>query len=137
LFLSTALNSTNAYVAFSRPNRANRSARLSGSAQDRISRWFDTTVFTQPAQFTFGNTSRTLSDVRDQGTNNLDAGFFKNNLFGHDERYNLQFRAELFNLANRVRFGDPGMVLNTPLFGVISSQINSPRQIQLALKLIF
>ena len=52
-------------------------------------------------------------------------------------RYNLQFRREFFNAANRVKFGVAGMSFGTSNFCVISSQSNIPRQIQLALKFLF
>jgi hypothetical protein len=51
------------------------------------------------------------------------------------ERMHLDFRAEAFNLLNRVVFGNPTNNINSTTFGVISSQANSPRQMQLALKL--
>jgi hypothetical protein len=94
-------------------------------------------VFSQPAAFTFGNTARTLPDVRDHGTNNLDTGFVKNNRFWHDGRLNLQLRGEFFNVFNRVRFADPGLALGSAQFGVITRQVNSPRRIQFALKLLY
>lgn len=30
----------------------------------------------------------------------MNMGFFKNNRFGRDDRFNLQFRAEFFNIAS-------------------------------------
>lgn len=56
------------------------------------------------------------------------------------ERTRLEFRAEAFNVFNRVRFGDGNTVLGSQTFGVLSgaaSQLNTPRQLQLALKLYF
>jgi hypothetical protein len=49
----------------------------------------------------------------------------------------LQFRTEIFNLANRVQFSSPGTVLGTSQFGVITAQRNQPRLIQLSLRLSF
>jgi hypothetical protein len=137
LFLGTASNLTNSFGGGSRPNNNGQSAALGGDAQSRLSQWFKTSVFSQPPAFTFGNTSRTLPDVRDAGTNNMDVGLVKNNRFLRDGRMNLQFRAELFNFFNRVRFGDPGLTFGTSQFGVVSSQANTPRLIQLALKLLY
>ena len=49
---------------------------------------------------------------RVQGQNNLDAAFIKNTrLFGHDRAHYLQFRAEMFNLFNRVQFDVPNLTL--------------------------
>ena len=137
LFLGTSTNLTNSLGGGSRPNNDGHSAKISGDPHNRLNRWFDTSVFSQPMAFTFGNTGRTLPDVRDHGTNNLDVGVLKNNRFGSEGRINIQFRAELFNVLNRVRFGDPGLSLGSPQFGIINSQVNSPRLVQLALKLLF
>jgi hypothetical protein len=125
------------YSSNSRPDNNGTSAKLEGDAKSRLNRWFDTSVFSQPAPYTFGTAPRTLPDARWHGTNNLDLGIFKNNRFGNDGRYNLQFRSEFFNVANHVRFGVAGMQLGNPTFGVVSSQANQPRQIQLALKFLF
>ena len=137
LFLGTATNLTNSLGGGSRPNNNGRSAKISGPAHQRLNRWLDTTVFSQPPAFTFGNTSRTLPDVRNHGANNLDVGIIKNNRFGRDDRLNLQFRSEFFNVFNRVRFGNPGLSFGSPQFGIVNSQVNSPRLIQMALKLVF
>jgi len=125
------------YSSNSRPNNNGTSAKLSGSAVSRLNQWFNTSVFSQPAPFTYGTAPRTLPDVRWDGINNLDFGLFKNNRFGHEGRFNLQFRAEFFNVANHPRFGIAGMQLGNSTFGVVSSQANTPRLIQLALKLTF
>jgi hypothetical protein len=123
-----------------RPDSTGKSAHLSGSALSRLSEWFDTSVFTQPVPFNSfggGNVSRTLPDTRVEGEKNFDFSLFKNTYFGPEDKLNLQFRAETFNLFNRVQFGFPGNQLGSAGFGVISSQANIPRQIQLGMKLIF
>jgi hypothetical protein len=125
------------YSSNSRPNNNGKSAKLTGPASERLNQWFDTSVFSQAAPYTFGNAPRTLPDARWHGTNNLDLGVFKNNRFGADGRFNVQFRSEFFNVANHVRFGPAGMSLGNPTFGVVSSQANQPRQIQLAMKFLF
>ncbi len=138
LYLSTSTNLlASAYVSYTRPNNNGTSAKLSGSAVSRLNEWFNTSVFSNPAAFTYGSTGRLLSDVRNQGIDNVDAGFFKNNPFGHDGRFNLQFRAELFNILNRVQFSYPGLAYGSAQFGIVSAQANASRQIQMALKLVF
>lgn len=137
LFIGTSANVTNSFGGGSRPNSTGQSARLETDAHQRLDRWFDTSAFTAPAAFTFGNVSRTLPDVRGHGTNNFDLSVFKNTRWGKEERFNAQFRAEFFNAFNRVRFQRPGTTLGTAQFGVVNAQANLPRQIQLALKFIF
>jgi hypothetical protein len=135
--LDAVTNLTGSFGGGSRPNNNGTSARLTGSPSDRINRWFDTSVFSQPPAFTYGTTGRVLPDTRHHGINNLDLGVFKNNKFGNEGRFNIQFRGEMFNVANHVRFGYAGLSFGTPQFGVISSQGNTPRQIQLALKFLY
>src|SRR5579883_109777 len=56
------------------------------------------------------------------------------------ETRRIEFRAEAFNVFNRVRFGTGSTQLQNQSFGVLTgagSQINSPRQLQLAMKLYF
>lgn len=134
LGLTTSVNQTNSFGGGSRPNTTGASAALSGSIQKRLNRYFNTSVFSQPAAFTFGNTSRTLSDVRAPGLINFDFSILKNTSVA--ERYNLQFRAEFLNGFNNVNFGSPGTTFGTSTFGVISSASDA-RVIQLAMKFLF
>ena|GEM_PF-2953807 len=53
-----------------------------------------------------------------------------------DSKMNLQFRGELFNLANHPNYNLIGRIVNDPTFGIVQNQL-PPRQIQLALKLSF
>ena len=55
--------------------------------------------------------------------------------FQLSERFRLDFRAEAFNLLNRIVFSGPVTNLNNNSFGLVTSQSNSPRQMQMALKL--
>lgn len=131
-------NNTGLGTASQRPNNNGTSAHKSGGSTDeRLSEWFDISVFSFAPAFTFGNVSRTLADVRNPGIKNLDASLFKS--FRLTERMNLQFRAEAFNLTNTPQFGRPGSQLGSSDFGVISGYASgqAPRQIQMALKLIF
>jgi hypothetical protein len=118
-----------------RPNNNGHSALLTGPVESRLNEYFNTAVFSQPAPFTFGNTGRTLPDVRTPGMENIDFSLFKN--FQVTEKLQAELRAEAFNLLNQVVFGAPNSVLTSGQFGVISSQANSPRELQFALKLLF
>lgn len=130
-----AVNTTNSFGGGQRPNSTGQTAKLEGSAQDRVGRWFDTGAFTTTPAFTFGNVARSLTRVRSHGIANYDFTIFKNTQL--TERFGLQFRTEVFNLFNRVQFGYPGTALGNPQFGVISGQGNTPRLVQLALRLNF
>lgn len=77
-----------------------------------------------------------MPDLRVDGERNFDVSLFKNNYF-HEGKWNVQFRAEFFNAFNRVRFGGPNTQVGNSALGVVSSEGNGPRQIQMAIKLIF
>ncbi|MCC6537352.1 MAG: carboxypeptidase regulatory-like domain-containing protein [Bryobacterales bacterium] len=135
LSMSMAVNTTNSQGGGQRPNSTGASANLSGAAQARLGRWFDTSAFTATPAFQFGNVARSLTDVRSHGINNVNFTIFKNTQI--NERFGLQFRTEIFNLFNRVQFSYPGTALGNPQFGVVSGQYNDPRLIQFALRLQF
>jgi len=49
----------------------------------------------------------------------------------------IEFRAEAFNVLNKVDFGLPAATFGGTGFGYITSQYNLPRNVQLALKVHF
>jgi hypothetical protein len=87
----------------------------------------------------FGNLGR--NTIIGPGFANLDFALVKNTKI--TERFNLQFRADAFDLLNQTNFGQPGLTVNTATFGLINStrfptgDSGSSRQLQLALKLRF
>jgi len=132
LMISNGNNNTFLGSPGQRPNNNGQSARLEDPTMER---YFDTSVFSQAPNFTFGNVGRTLPDVRLPSTNNLDASLFKN--FRIRERTTVQFRAEAFNAANHPMWGAPGTNVTDPgSFGVITTK-NGRREMQLALRLFF
>jgi hypothetical protein len=100
-----------------------------------IDRWFDTDQFTIPQQYTFGNVSRVHPTITSDFVETLDFSLFKD--FNLTERVKLQFRAEWFNLPNHPIFANPAGTVGSGSFGRVTSQANSPRQTQLALKILF
>ncbi len=89
--------------------------------------------FSAPAPNTFGNEPRTDGMVRGQGVDNWDFSIAKTTTIR--ESFNIVLRAEAFNLANRVQFGDPNVNSgSSTLFGVITTQNNQPRLLQLSLR---
>ncbi|MEO8125543.1 MAG: TonB-dependent receptor, partial [Bryobacteraceae bacterium] len=83
----------------------------------------------------FGNATRNNPKARSPWLLNENASVAKK--FDITERFKLTFRAEGFNLLNRVRWGAPDSTVTSSTFGIIRSQGNSPRQMQFALKLNF
>jgi hypothetical protein len=122
-----------------RPNSTGQSAQLSNPTQYE---WFNTAVFVNPPNYTYGNVGRALPDVRNPGYFNTDLSFIKNNKIR--ERLNLQVRVEFFNLDNHENLGmvnssfsaGSNGLNNSSTFGTITSA-QPPRTIQLGMKLIF
>jgi len=96
-------------------------------------RWFSPAPFSSPPAYTFGSAPRTFNGSRSDGTAGLDFTVTKNTAIG--EKFQLQFRTEVFNLSNSPRFAPPNVVFGNPQFGVVNAQGNSPRVVQFALKL--
>ncbi|MFZ0061125.1 MAG: TonB-dependent receptor [Pyrinomonadaceae bacterium] len=95
-------------------------------------RWFNTAAFAFPTPGTFGNAGRNIIDG--PGYQSVNASLVKNTHL--NERFNLQFRAEVFNLFNHPNFNLPDNFLGSPTFGQISSA-RDPRHLQFGLKLLF
>jgi hypothetical protein len=125
------------FVSNAQPNENGQNPVLSGDSHSRLNQWFNTADFSQPAAYTYGNSGRNLPNVRGDHTNSFDMSLFRNITFGHDGRFSVQMRAEFFNALNHVQFGNPGLSFGNATFGVISSQGNSPRAGQLALRFQF
>jgi hypothetical protein len=110
--------------------------------------WVDPAAFALPAVGTYGNLGKGALLGPKQVT--ADGGLFKEVPF-HAERFRLQFRAEFFNLFNRVNLFNPGRAASSVTGnGVSQNAVNlssagygsikgagDPRIGQLALKLVF
>ena len=56
------------------------------------------------------------------------------------ESAHVEFRAEIFNLFNRVQFGQPNLSVTTAanaITGQVFTQVNTPRLVQFALRFSF
>ena len=93
-----------------------------------------------------GNAGRNI--LPGPGLANLDFSLIKNNRINHiSETFNVQFRAEFFNLTNHTNFQVPTLPDNTDIFdssgarnaaaGLLTSTATNSRQIQLGIKLIW
>lgn len=86
----------------------------------------------------FGNTTRYNPKVRQFA--NLNENVSVARTFPIKEAIRLEFRAEAFNVLNRVRFGTGSNQLQSSSFGKLTGSndlLNTPRQMQFALKLYF
>jgi outer membrane receptor protein involved in Fe transport len=92
-----------------------------------------------------GNVGRNI--LRGPGLVNLDTSLFKNNYIRRiSETFNAQLRFEVFNVLNHANFQLPVLTSDNiftaaggldPLGGVIISTVTRPRELQLALKLVW
>jgi hypothetical protein len=93
-----------------------------------------------------GNTGRNI--LTGPGLASLDFSLFKNNYIKRiSENFNVQFRAEIFNILNHANFAPPSTPTNTDIFdgtgtlsqgvGQITRTTTTSREIQFAVKVIF
>lgn len=102
------------------------------ASQRTPERWFDTTAFSMPDLYTFGNAGRNI--VFGPGFASVDAVIQRE--FPLPRGARLELRWEIFNLLNRPNFDIPGRIAFTPGFGRIFSA-KDPRQMQLGMRLAF
>jgi hypothetical protein len=103
--------------------------------QAHLAEWFNTSCFTQPGPFQFGNEPRVDPSMRGAGVANYDFAFSKRTAIA--ERVSLAFRAEFYNIFNRVQFSPPNTQPGSSTFGQVTAQYNQPRLIQLGIRLMF
>ena len=145
LGLSVSQNnvSTYSFAGTTRPNVVPGcgSKYTTGGVQSRLgdalsaNKYFNTSCFVAPSIFTFGNESRTDNELRAPGVANYDLALFKDTHVS--EKLVLQLRVESFNLFNRVQFGAPNTSIGSSTVGIISTQVNQPRLLQLAGRINF
>ncbi len=115
-------------------------------ANQNVHQWYNPACFAPSPYGTIGNLGRNV--LVGPGYVDTDFGILKNTRI--NERMNLQFRAELFNLFNHANFGLPGAgVFNagsifsnyqaslSPTAGQITGIVGNSRQTQFSLKLLF
>ena len=102
-------------------------------------RYYDTDSFIAPTSRQLGNVAR--NSIYGPALASFDASLQKN--FAINEKVGLQFRAEAFNLTNRVNFALPGRTVFRSSgsvqgsAGVIRSTKINAREMQFGLKLTF
>jgi hypothetical protein len=131
----TANNTAGIFGARTQPNNNGKDPRLSGPVEERLGRYFDTTVYSQPAAFTFGNETIFSPILRAHGVRNFDLSLFKS--FTLRSGMTAQVRIEMLNAFNRVQFSAPNTSVTSSSFGVITGQANAPRQLQFGFKVLW
>jgi hypothetical protein len=112
-----------------RPNLAHSP----GPARRSPDHWFDTSAFTIPAPYTFGNAGRNI--LIGPGMFTVDFSVVRK--INLSERIYLSFEAQAFNIMNHTNFDLPQAYVDEPAtFGRIFSA-KPPRQLQLAVRLQF
>ena len=111
--------------------RPNVSGNPNGGAKTPA-QWFNTSAFSLPAPFTFGNDPR--NSVLGPAYVDLDTSLQKR--WPLRESMNLQFRVDAYNTLNHPNFNLPGRIFGASNFGVISSA-QDPREMQFALRFEF
>ena len=97
-----------------------------------VDRYLDRAAFVQPVG-QLGNAPRMNGDVRRPW--NLTENLSVAKTISLSSGVRLDIRGEVFNLFNRVTWGAPEQNFNSANFGLITSQANAPRQMQLGVKL--
>jgi hypothetical protein len=119
-----------------RPDLTGQPLLVSNPTVGSNGQYLNPAAFALPAVGSLGNAPRNLTFGPNQNVINL--SLFKT--FTFTERYNLQFRAEAFNLPNHPAFDRPSSNnFGTAAFGKITRLAPgySMRQLQFALKLLF
>jgi len=123
------------------PVRPNWNPNFNGTLYPRTpTQYFNPEAFLPPATGTYGDVSRDA--LTGPGLSELDFSAAKNSRIS--ERFQLQFRAEFFNILNRTNFLTPNEVVYTsatsgvsPTAGLITATSTTSRQIQFGAKLQF
>jgi hypothetical protein len=112
--------------------RPNVNGDPNAAAPGTADAWFDTSVFSLQAPFTFGNSGR--NTVLAPGYADVDVGVQK--YIPLTNGAGIQLRWEIFNVLNRTNFDVPNRIAFTPNFGRIFSA-QPARQMQLGVKIMF
>ena len=100
---------------------------------------FDITQFNRVSAQQLSFNRRTLptryGNLRQDGVNQVDFSIIKSMRI--TEKVALTYRCEFFNSTNRAIFNAPDLTPTSSTFGKILSQANTPRRIQMGLRLVF
>jgi hypothetical protein len=83
----------------------------------------------------FGNATRNNPKLRSPWNFNENVALGRSFRFG--ERRSLDVRGEAFNVLNRVRWGGATNNITSATFGRVTTQGNTPRRMQIGMRLFF
>jgi hypothetical protein len=122
------------------PNLIGKLQKTPGPITNNLNNYFsnEATALAEPAPYSLGTGPPVMSGILGPGTFNANLALFKNfNLGKMREGSSLQFRIETINGFNHPNFAQPNTTFESPNFGIITSQLNAARQVQLGLKLYY
>jgi hypothetical protein len=122
------IGNTISWWNYARPDQIGSSAVAKRTSEE----WFNPAAFAVPVN-NYGDFGR--NNMWSAPVYNADFSLFKN--FPVREGINLSFRMECFNFFNIQNYAAPDSLVGDPGEGRVTSNVTSPRQIQLALKLTF
>jgi hypothetical protein len=126
--------SSSANAGAARPNRICNGTLPSD--QRTVQDWYDKSCFVAGVAYNYPNSGRDV--ILGPGGINFDMSASKNFLLPSlREGTRLQLRLESFNLFNHPQFGQPNVNAYNAQGGTINFLANTPRQLQLGLKVIF
>lgn len=132
--INSSFDQSNSNSGGPRPNSTGVDPALP-AGQRSVQRWFNTSAFALPVGYAFGNLGRNTMI----GPNfvNFDFAAFKNFPLDGESKRIAQFRAEFYNIANHPQLATPNRLFGATGFGSITNTVNTSRDIQLGLKLIW
>jgi hypothetical protein len=125
----------NIFNGANRPNVTGESWRATTAGEEfdpLVDRFLNRAAFVQPVG-SLGNAPRTNGDVRRFWNLNENLSIGKS--IKVTQSIDMDVRIEAFNLFNRIVWNAPNSDFSSTNFGLITSQFNTPRQMQIGLKL--
>jgi hypothetical protein len=133
VWIRSANNTSGTFSQMMRPNLAG--SPVLPKNQRKVSQWFNTSAFSTPAAYHFGNSPKT-PNIQGPAWYNLDFNVHRNIPIPITEKTYFELRGECFNCANHANFNPPSDTFGSSSFGHVTSA-QSARTIQVSGKLWF
>jgi hypothetical protein len=126
--ISALYPNVNAHGNFSRQfNKGQFSAYSGGKTPPRGDRYFDPTLYSQPASGQLGTGPEVVSANRGFGYADEDATLLKDTTFGPGDKYRLSLRVEFYNVLNRHYYSNPNTDMTSAQFGYTTAVTGNGR----------